>query len=224
MDGSAGSDGRSAHGVALGHRGSPRPFTQRATRAGSFNDGYAPAMVDPQPSRAWVVLLADSKQTDAVFSTFAKVKAAVSQERASALITEFPLDTGAWDAAVASGGLRLKRPDQSAPDFVGDFTNPCLEHVHAEGGRCDLDRLTLDTPAAPPGTRWWVFSGGSRPAWASGVFTTFGAAQAWIAGHQLTGWLTEHVVDPSRLHAGVGEAAPGQPVRRAWFAEGLPRP
>lgn len=73
-------------------------------------------MPEPQPLRAWVVLLAGGEQTDVVFSTFANVKNAIARERASALITEFPLDTGAWDAAVTSGGSVV----------LGDHTLSCV--------------------------------------------------------------------------------------------------
>ena len=176
---------------------------------------------DARLHRAWVLLLHRDRETRAVFSTLGRATAAVPREHASGLLTEFPIDVGAWNFAVAIGGFRVKKPHQREADFIADFTSP-LDHLHLEEGH-HWDAVSRDAMVAPasPDTTWWIFSGGARPAWASGVFTTPEKATSWIAQHGLDGWLTEYAVDPSAFSVVPGEADRSA-LRRLRFVNGAP--
>lgn len=82
--------------------------------------------------------------TSGVFSSLENATAWIAKHKLSGLLTEFPVDVGAGDFAVAHHKFQVKRDEHRAPRFVGAFSNPWLDHIHFEDGarRCGVERAT----------------------------------------------------------------------------------
>lgn len=72
--------------------------------------------------------------TSGVFSSLESATGWIAKHKLTGLLTEFPVDVGAWDFAVANGKFRVKRDDHRTPHFIGAFSNPWLQHFHFEDG------------------------------------------------------------------------------------------
>lgn len=83
----------------------------------------------------WVFNGANARFASGVFSSREKAEAWIAHHVLTGLLTEYPLDSGAYDWAVLHGFFRPKRPDQRTSGFIGSFTNPHLQHFHYEDGK-----------------------------------------------------------------------------------------
>jgi hypothetical protein len=83
----------------------------------------------------WVFNGAKARLASGVFSSRENAEAWIARHKLTGLLTEYPLDFGAYDWAVQHGLFRPKRPDQGTGEFIGAFTNPHLQHFHYEDGR-----------------------------------------------------------------------------------------
>lgn len=70
----------------------------------------------------------------AVFTTREKGEAWIAEHKVSGVLTNNPLDIGAYNWAVASGAFKPKRPDQSEPKFIARFSSASQEHYHYTDG------------------------------------------------------------------------------------------
>lgn len=92
-------------------------------------------MTAPSQQTVWVFNGANARLASGAFSSREKAEAWIALHGLTGLLTEYPLDSGAYDWAVQHGSFRPKRPDQSTAGFIGAFTNPHLQHFHYEDGK-----------------------------------------------------------------------------------------
>lgn len=61
----------------------------------------------------------------------------IAGHRLTGMITEYPVDVGVYDWALASGSFRPRKPQHSSAEFIGGFTTVVQEHEHFTDGICD---------------------------------------------------------------------------------------
>jgi hypothetical protein len=69
-----------------------------------------------------------------VFTTRELAEAWIASHKLTGVLTKYPLDVGLYEWAIGCGAFKPKRPDQSAPQFIGRFSSASLEHYHYSGG------------------------------------------------------------------------------------------
>lgn len=69
-----------------------------------------------------------------VFSSMALAEQWISRWALSGLLTKYPLDTGAYDWAIAHQQFLPKKPEHTSGKFVGSFVGAWMEHPHYENG------------------------------------------------------------------------------------------
>ena len=69
-----------------------------------------------------------------VFSTRDRAEAWVAAHKLSGTLTEYPLDVGLYDWALARGAFRPHGDEQSSAGFIQHFTSASQEHHHYENG------------------------------------------------------------------------------------------
>jgi len=69
------------------------------------------------------------------FSSFETADGWIRENKLSGTLTEYPIDVGVYDWAIANGRFKPKRPDQASPEFVQRFTTASQQHYHYENGR-----------------------------------------------------------------------------------------
>lgn len=90
-------------------------------------------MSAPQRS-VWVFLGEHAHWPSGVFSSRDAAERWIAEHRLTGMITEYPVDTGVYDWAVASGVFRPGKPQHSSPEFIGGFTAAAQEHGHFTDG------------------------------------------------------------------------------------------
>jgi hypothetical protein len=70
----------------------------------------------------------------AVFSTREQAEVWISSRRLSGVLTMYPVDVPVYEWAIASGVFKPRRPDQSEPRFIAQFSSASQEHYHYEDG------------------------------------------------------------------------------------------
>lgn len=90
----------------------------------------------PQRS-VWIFLGESSHWPSGVFSSREAAERWVAGHRLTGMVTEYPVDVGVYDWAVASGRFRPGRPWHSSPEFIGGFTTAAQEHGHFTDGVLD---------------------------------------------------------------------------------------
>jgi hypothetical protein len=83
----------------------------------------------------WVFTGPNARFPGGVFSSRDKAEAWIAQHKLTGLLTEYPLDSGAYDWAVHQGVFNPKRPDQTSSAFIGSFTSSRMAHAHFENGQ-----------------------------------------------------------------------------------------
>jgi hypothetical protein len=82
----------------------------------------------------WVFVGEGRNLPSGVFETLDLAEAWIEHHGLTGLLTEYPVNKGAYEAAIESGSLKIRRPEQSGPDFVARISNPGLDHFHYENG------------------------------------------------------------------------------------------
>jgi hypothetical protein len=83
----------------------------------------------------WVFSGPNARFPGAVFSSGEKAETWIAQHRLSGLLTEYPLDSGAYDWAIQFGVFTPKRPEHTSSAFIGSFTSAHMAHAHFEDGK-----------------------------------------------------------------------------------------
>ena len=73
----------------------------------------------------------------AVFTSRDLAEAWISKHRLTGVLTNYPLDVGVYEWAIARGMFKPKRPEHSEPQFIGQFTSASQDHYHYAGGSDD---------------------------------------------------------------------------------------
>ena len=68
------------------------------------------------------------------FSTFDHADKWIKDNKLSGTLTQYPVDIGVHDWAVANGFFKPKRSDQNSPEFIQRFTTASQQHYHYEDG------------------------------------------------------------------------------------------
>ena len=90
------------------------------------------------PERSvWIFLGDRARWPSGVFSSRESAVRWVAEHRLTGMITEYPVDVGVYDWAVATGTFRPSRPLHSSSGFVGGFTTAAQEHGHFTDGISD---------------------------------------------------------------------------------------
>ncbi len=69
-----------------------------------------------------------------VFTTRELAEAWIAGHKLTGILSEYPLDTGLYDSAVARGVFKPKRPEHYEPQLIGRFNSACFDHYHYENG------------------------------------------------------------------------------------------
>ena len=49
-------------------------------------------------------------------------------------LTQYPLDAGMYDHAIARGAFSPKKPEHTTSEFIGKFSGGGLDHFHYDSG------------------------------------------------------------------------------------------
>lgn len=82
----------------------------------------------------WVFHGAGARFSSGVFGSLEQAQSWIERNRLSGLLTEYPLNIGAYEWAVDRGHFTPKKPEHSSPEFVGSFTSGSQPHFHYENG------------------------------------------------------------------------------------------
>ena len=82
----------------------------------------------------WIFSGAGSRFSSGVFTSLEAGKSWIESHRLSGVLTQYPLNVGVYDWAVASGWFRPEKPEHTSPDFIAKFTSASQEHFHFENG------------------------------------------------------------------------------------------
>lgn len=85
----------------------------------------------------WVFLGEDGRWPSAVFSARNLAERWIGDNGLTGLLTEYPLDAGVYDWAVAQGLFRPSKPGHSSPTFIAGFTTARQDHAHFTNGAAD---------------------------------------------------------------------------------------
>lgn len=90
-------------------------------------------MGGPQRS-VWIFLGERAHWPSGVFSSREAAERWVAEHRLTGMITEYPVDVGVYDWAVARGSFRPSKPRHSSSEFIGEFTAAVQNHGHFTDG------------------------------------------------------------------------------------------
>jgi hypothetical protein len=83
-----------------------------------------------QSESVWILLGDHGNWPSGVFSSRVAAVQWIAGHYLTGMITEYPLDAGVYDWAVATGSFRPVRPEHSSCEFIGRFTASAQEHEH----------------------------------------------------------------------------------------------
>ncbi len=72
-----------------------------------------------------------------VFTSRELAEAWIAEHRLIGILTNYPLDVGLYDWAIARGTFKPKRPEHSEPAFIGRFNSARQDHRHYFGDTKD---------------------------------------------------------------------------------------
>jgi hypothetical protein len=90
-----------------------------------------------QGRSVWIFLGDRAHWPSGVFSSREAAVEWIAEHHLTGMITEYPVDVGVYDWAVAAGAFRPTRPQHSSSVFIGGFTTAAQVHEHFTDGTCD---------------------------------------------------------------------------------------
>jgi hypothetical protein len=81
------------------------------------------------------VFVGDGKGVGGVFSQLATAKQWIESRALSGILTEYPLDIGAYEWAIQTHAFTPTRPEHSLSRFIGSFVSATMRHHHFENGK-----------------------------------------------------------------------------------------
>jgi len=82
----------------------------------------------------WVFHGANGRFSSGVFSSVVKAEEWIRKNKLTGVLTEYPIDEGAYDWAVKNEFFEVKKIAQSEPQFIQNFTCASQDHYHFENG------------------------------------------------------------------------------------------
>jgi hypothetical protein len=70
-----------------------------------------------------------------VFSKKEIADAWIGKYRLSGTLTKYPVDEGVYDWSLANGSFKIKKEDQTKPEFIQRFSSASQEHYHYIDGK-----------------------------------------------------------------------------------------
>jgi hypothetical protein len=70
----------------------------------------------------------------AVFTRLELAEEWIRKNSASGILTQYPLDTGVYDWAMARGSFEPKKEHHYAPEFIETLSDASQQHYHYEHG------------------------------------------------------------------------------------------
>jgi hypothetical protein len=85
----------------------------------------------------WVFNGAQSAFPSGIFSAREEADAWIHKHSLTGTLTQYPLDVGMYDHALAAGSFSPKKPEHTMSNFIARFSGGGLDHFHYENGaRC----------------------------------------------------------------------------------------
>lgn len=69
-----------------------------------------------------------------VFSTKEKAEEWIKKYSLTGMLTIYPVDEAAYDWALRMGFFKIKKENDSSPEFIGKFSSASQEHWHYTNG------------------------------------------------------------------------------------------
>lgn len=88
-------------------------------------------------AKVWVFHGDEARHASGVFSSKESALEWVERHRLTGLLTEYPLDVGAYDDAVARGLFKPSRDHHGSPRHIAGFSPGRTEHLHLVDGGLD---------------------------------------------------------------------------------------
>jgi hypothetical protein len=82
----------------------------------------------------WVFNGNNSNFPSGVFSKREVAEAWIEKYGLSGVLTNYPVDEGVYDWALAKGNFKIKREDQTQAKFIQSFSSAYQEHYHFVDG------------------------------------------------------------------------------------------
>ena len=82
----------------------------------------------------WIFNGMQSSFPSGVFKTKETAEAWISKFSLTGTLTEYPVDVGMYDYAIAEGHFEPQKPEHSTALFIGKFTGGGIDHFHYEDG------------------------------------------------------------------------------------------
>lgn len=84
--------------------------------------------------KVWIFHGAGGRFASAVFSDLAIAEKWINGYRLSGVLTEYRLNEGAYDTAIADSSFNVKKAEHRSPEFIQKFTSGSQEHYHYKDG------------------------------------------------------------------------------------------
>lgn len=85
----------------------------------------------------FVFLGLKNKHPSAVFSAVEPARAWIKEHGLTGTLTEYPVDTPAYDWAIGEGKFKPSGDHERSGDFIGNFSYASQQHYHFENGSDD---------------------------------------------------------------------------------------
>ncbi|OQP63263.1 hypothetical protein A3860_25580 [Niastella vici] len=82
----------------------------------------------------WVFNGAKSHFPSGVFSKKEIADAWIAKHKLTGVLTKYPVDEGVYDWSLANGTFKIKKEEQTKPEFIQRFSSASQEHYHYEDG------------------------------------------------------------------------------------------
>ena len=79
-----------------------------------------------------------NKHPSAVFSSVEPARKWAKEHGLTGTLTEYPIDTPAYDWAIGKGRFKPSGDHERLGDFVGNFSHASQKHYHFEDGSCGV--------------------------------------------------------------------------------------
>ena len=88
-------------------------------------------------SSVWVFNAAQSSFPSGVFTCMEIAESWIVANQLTGTLTEYPLNQGTYDWAVANHLFKPTKPNHTTPNFIGRFTSASQKHFHYENDTND---------------------------------------------------------------------------------------
>jgi hypothetical protein len=88
----------------------------------------------PDPVSIWVFNGARSTFPSGVFTRHELAEEWIRMHALTGTLTQYPVDTGMYEYAIAARSFTPKKPEHATSEFVARFSGGGLDHWHYENG------------------------------------------------------------------------------------------